>query len=83
MAKGIGQAHKLGRQNRQQPGSTNDSSNRPSVILNSHDIFNENIDIKSKEYLTSVTLNSKKYFLHDEPSNIIQIEPVSSLATKT
>ena len=49
MANGIGRSHKPGKQNRQQPYSTTDSSNTPLTTLNRNETINENNDITSKE----------------------------------
>ena len=48
MANGIGRSHKPGKQNRQQPDSTTDSSNVPSTTSNHNETINENNDITSK-----------------------------------
>ena len=48
MANRIGIAHKLSKQNRQQPDSTTDSSNVPSTTSNHNETINENNDITSK-----------------------------------
>ena len=45
-------------------------------------MFNENIDITSKSYLNTETHTITKSSVHDEPSYIIQTEPVSNLGTK-
>ena len=35
-----------------------------------------------KPRVTSETHNSTKYYVHDEPSDMTQTEPISSLSTK-
>ena len=48
MANGIGQSHKLGKQNRNRPVSTTDPSNESPTTSNCHELFNENTYIKIK-----------------------------------
>ena len=48
MANRIGRAHKLGKQNRQRPDSTTDSSNAPSTTSNCNETTDLNNDITSK-----------------------------------
>ena len=55
MANIIGRSHKLGKQNRKRPDVINDISNAKSSTSRSHDMFNENIDIETKEYLSAET----------------------------
>ena len=45
-ANGIGRAHKPGKQNRKRPCVTKNPSNLTSSTSQSHDIINENIDIR-------------------------------------
>ena len=77
MSNGIGQSHKLGKQNRKQNGSTNNPSNKPSSSSNIHDNFNKNIDITSKESLNAEAQYSTNYYIQDKPADLIQSEPVS------
>ena len=69
MAYGIGRAHKLRKQNREQLDNTTDTSSAPSY---SYDKLNENTDITSKKILNAETHYSTIFALDTKPSVIIQ-----------
>ena len=50
MALGIGQAYKIGKQNRKRLDTTNDPSSAPSTSSYSYEKFNENNGITSKKH---------------------------------
>ena len=55
MVKGIGHVNKLSKYNRQRSVVTNRSLNNTFTNYNSHDNYNENIDVGSKEPMTAET----------------------------
>ena len=78
----IGQAHKLGKQNRNRLCIKNDPSSVPSTPLNSYKTFNENNDMTGKIALNEKTNYITTSYLEDKLADIIQTEPVSSSYTK-
>ena len=77
MANRISQEHKLGKQNRKRNDITNYLSEAHSSTSNSHEKFNHNIDITSKEWVTIKTHYSTNSDVQDKPTDIIKTEPVS------
>ena len=55
MVNGISHTHKLVKQNRQCPVFTNGPLDKTSKNSNSHDNSNENVDVRIKEPITTVT----------------------------
>ena len=53
MVNGIGHLHKLGKNNRQQSVVTNILLNTTLPNLNSHDKYNEKVDVESKKPITT------------------------------
>ena len=78
MANGLGQSQKHGKQNMQQTGITNNTSNTTSSTPYSHDEFNGNIDISSGESLSIDKSSSTNSALQYATNNLIRIQPVSS-----
>ena len=81
MAIGIFRAHKLGKQNRHQPGVTNDPSNATSSTSSTshiNDKFNGNIYVASKASLSAETHSSTNTDVKDATDDLIHTQSVSS-----
>ena len=76
MANGIGQAHKLGKQNRKRPCVTKNPSNLTSSPSHIHDNNNLNIDVRCKYSLFARKYSNTKYYLQDATDDIIQNQSV-------
>ena len=71
MAYGIGQARKLGKQNRKIIYNTSHTSSEPSIPSYSYDKLNENTNITSKKSFNAATHSRTIFDLCNEPANII------------
>ena len=72
MAKRIGRAHRLGKQNRKQPGITNDSSKTNLATSNSYNKPNENFVVLSEESLSAETDSSTRSAVQFSSAYLIQ-----------
>ena len=82
MANGIGWEHKLSFKKINKPGVTNYPSNATSSTSNSHDKFNENIEVPIKEEISVDTNYGKNYSFKDAYAYLIQTQPVYNTHTK-
>ena len=77
MANGIGWEHKVGKQNINGNGVTNDPSNKTLSASNSHDEFNERIYVSSGELLSAENCFCSKSAVKFPASDIINTKPIS------